>query len=147
VCKRPQNCCMLFWFYKKAPKMKVQAFFWGHLLICLFSGNLGEISAKMVLAVSRFEELRQLKCNRFFFGGHFLWSFFRASLGKFGQNLFSPPKIYLLLHLWPQGSHNHKWLTPSTAQILFHMYCVYYTAHFIVALLRLCPRRRPDCRF
>jgi len=29
----------------------------------------------------------------------FLWEFFRASLGKFGQKVFTLPKICLLLHL------------------------------------------------
>jgi len=43
------------------------------------------------------------KCSRFFiliyfFWGHFLWSIFRASLWKFGQNFFAPPNICLLLH-------------------------------------------------
>jgi len=33
------------------------------------------------------------------FGGHFLWSIFRARLGKFVQKSFVPPKICLLLHL------------------------------------------------
>jgi len=32
-----------------------------------------------------------------FFGGHLLWSFFRASLGKFGRKSFAPPKICILL--------------------------------------------------
>jgi len=31
------------------------------------------------------------------FGGHFLWSIFRASLEEFGQKSFAPPKICLLL--------------------------------------------------
>jgi len=35
----------------------------------------------------------------FIFGGHFLWSIFLASLWKFGQKSFAPPKICLLLHL------------------------------------------------
>jgi len=32
-----------------------------------------------------------MKCSRFICG-HFLWSFLRASLGKFGQNPSHPPK-------------------------------------------------------
>ena len=37
-----------------------------------------------------------MKCSRFSFGGHFLWSFFRASLGKFGQKSFASLKICVL---------------------------------------------------
>jgi len=44
-----------------------------------------------------------------FFGGHFLWSFFGASLGKFGQKSFAPPKICLLLHLWSEQFATAKW--------------------------------------
>jgi len=33
-----------------------------------------------------------------FFRGYFLWNIFRASLGKFGQKSFAPPKICLVLH-------------------------------------------------
>jgi len=29
----------------------------------------------------------------FFFGGHFLWSFFRAGLGKYGLKSFTPPNF------------------------------------------------------
>jgi len=32
-----------------------------------------------------------MKCSRFF-EGHFLWNFFRASLGRFGQKSFATPK-------------------------------------------------------
>jgi len=35
----------------------------------------------------------------FFYGGHFLWILFRASLQKFGLKFFVPPKLCLLLHL------------------------------------------------
>ena len=40
--------------------------------------------------------------NKFnlFFGGQFLWSFFREGLGEFRQKHFALPKICLLLHLW-----------------------------------------------
>jgi len=34
-----------------------------------------------------------------FFGGYFLWSIFRASLWKLGQNLFAPARICLFLRL------------------------------------------------
>jgi len=41
----------------------------------------------------------KIKVQTFFFGGHFLWSIFRAILVKFGEKSFAPPKICLLLHL------------------------------------------------
>ena len=73
-------------------------FFWRS---CFFSSFLGklreiwvslrEIWAKMVLEVLWFQKMRP-KWNEIqsFFWGHFLWSFFRTSLGKFGQNPWHP---------------------------------------------------------
>ena len=98
---------MLFWFYKSGTQNEsadVFLFlFGGHILIYLFSGSLGEIWAslgeiwtKMVLEVSWFEEVRQVKCDRFILGGSFSLEVFRESVGKFGQNFFAPPKICLL---------------------------------------------------
>jgi len=40
-------------------------------------------------------------CDRKFVGRSRTKSF-RASLGKFGQKSFAPPKISLLLHLWQE---------------------------------------------
>jgi len=52
VCNVRKIAVGSFDFTKMAPKMKVQTIFsGGHVLIYLFSGNLGEIWAKMVLDV------------------------------------------------------------------------------------------------
>jgi len=44
---------------------------------------------------------RERKCRNavVVFRRLFFLDFFQASLGKFGQKSFAPPKIYLLLHL------------------------------------------------
>jgi len=42
-------------FLKMAPKIKVQTFFLLEVIFLVYSGKLGEICAKMVLDVLRFE--------------------------------------------------------------------------------------------
>ena len=82
--------CVCFDFTKMAPKIKVQTFFsfGGHVFILFFSGKLGEIWASSTMVLELCFDLN--KCTQHekicsgFSGGHFLWSFFRASLGKFG---------------------------------------------------------------
>jgi len=95
-------------------------FFGGHVFL-FFSGKLGEfgqvrgnlskngawsvlwcflILKKCALVLFDFKNAPNMRRNAVvFFWGHFLWSFFRASLGKFGQKSFVPPNICLLLHL------------------------------------------------
>jgi len=99
-----QDRCMCFDFIKMAPKIKVLAFFLRPCFL-FFSGKLGEIwgslGKKCAWSVLWFKKCTQheKECRQLFFRGHFLWRFFRASSGKFGQKFFAPPKICLLLHL------------------------------------------------
>jgi len=96
-----QNFCMCSDFTKMTPKIKVQtSFFGGHVMFysVLFGQVRGNLAKKGALI---WKNAPNMKRNAvvFLFGGHFLWSIFRASLGKFVQKSFAPPKIYLLLHL------------------------------------------------
>jgi len=53
----------------------------------------------MVLKLPRFENSAYSEIQSFFYGGHFLWILFRASLQKFGLKFLAPLKFCLLLHL------------------------------------------------
>jgi len=53
----------------------------------------------MVLKLPRFENNAPSEMQSFFYGGHFLWILFRASLQEFGLKFFVPPNICLLLRL------------------------------------------------
>jgi len=53
----------------------------------------------MVSKPPRFENNAPNEMQSFFYGGHFLWILFRASLQKFGLKFFAPSKVCLLLHL------------------------------------------------
>ena len=69
----------VLWIYKKwHPKSKCRRFLLrSRFHLMLFGqvrGNLGKFR-------------RNLGKNVSFFGGHFLWSFFRTNLGKFGQKI------------------------------------------------------------
>jgi len=57
-----------------------------------------------------------------YFGGHFVWSIFRASLGKFGQKSFARPKISLLLH--------PRFLTPNVTNLLTNVCFFKQTSNF-----------------
>ena len=88
-------------------KWKCRHFF--YLKIMFVFGKLGEIWAKMVLEVSWFQKIHPTWSEMYrFFGGNFVWSSFRAGLGKFGQKSFAPPKICLLLHLCRQQPEKDK---------------------------------------
>jgi len=70
--------------------------------------SLGEIWAKIVLEVCfDLKNAPNMRGNAvFFFGGHFLWSFFLAGLGKFGLKSSAPPK-FACFHTYGSG------ITPS----------------------------------
>jgi len=61
--------------------------------------SLGETWAKWCLIWKNASDINWNEIPLFCFRGHFLWSFFRAISGKFGQKSFAPPKFCLLLHL------------------------------------------------
>ena len=83
-----------FDFTRMAPKMKVQTIFsGGHVFIYLFSGNLGEIWAKMVLEVRWFEKVRPTKCKRVFLEVTFFGNFFGQVWGNLGKNSSQPQKF------------------------------------------------------
>jgi len=98
-----------FDFTKMARKIKAQTFqffFGGRILFSSFrasSGKFGQMREKFGLkwCLKCFDLKKcvqhEKKYSRFvfvfFFGGHNLWSIFRASLGKFGQKSFAPPKF------------------------------------------------------
>ena len=69
-----------------------------------FGGNLGENCAWSVLWFKKCPQ-HERKCS-VFFGGHFLWSFFLAGLGKFGLKS-SAPRKFACFHTYGSG------ITPS----------------------------------
>jgi len=106
--KRSQNRCMyVLWFYKNGTQNQGADvfFFW---MSCFYFALFGQVRGDLgkfnngAWIVLWFKQMHptweEMQC--YFFGGHFLWSFFRASLGKFGRKSFAPPKICMLLHLW-----------------------------------------------
>jgi len=100
----------VLWFLKNGAQNKsADAFFLGGHFLVLFGevreiwAILREIWVKMALEVLWFERNApkiKLKAVDFCFLEVIFWSFSWASLGKFGQKSFAPPKICLLLHLW-----------------------------------------------
>ena len=85
VCKI--TVCALI-LQKRHPKSRCRCFFSliDHVFVLFFSGKWGEIWASSTMELELCFDLNKYtqhekKCSRFF-GGHFLWSFFRASLGK-----------------------------------------------------------------
>jgi len=78
-------------------------------LFSFFLGKLGKFGQKWCLKCFDLKKCTQhkKKCSRFL-GGHFLWSIFRAGLGKFEQNSFASTKIFLLLHLCRQQPEKEK---------------------------------------
>jgi len=110
----------VLWFYKKAPKIKMQTFlFWrSYLYLVLFGqisgnlgkfgGNLGKMALEVFFGFKKYAE-HEKKCI-YFFGDHFLWIFW-AIWGILGKNpshpqkcacsctYDAPPKMCLLLHL------------------------------------------------
>jgi len=135
VWKPSQNRCMCFAFTEMAPKIKVQTFFFffrGLFIVWLFSGkleevwaSLGKIWAKWFLKCFDLKKCaqREMKCSRFFlflfFWSSFFLAFFRASLGKFEQKFFAPPKICLALHLCQFAS-----MAYLKCDGACHVYCV-----------------------
>jgi len=81
----------VLWFYKNGARNESADVFLHFLEVMFFSlfgevrGNLGKI-----LCTPKYLPAPNLWC---FFWGHFLLSFFRASLGKFGQNPSRPQKF------------------------------------------------------
>jgi len=102
--KSSQNCCTCFDFTKMAPKKII--FFWKFMhwftYFRAIEGKFGEVLVKFgqkwCLTASIWKQCAQWNAV-VFYGGHFLWILFRASLQKFGLKFFAPPKICLLLHL------------------------------------------------
>jgi len=112
-----QNRCMYFDFTKMAPKIKMQTSFfvvffcfWGSCFYLIRLGQVwGKFGQKWCLKYIDLKKCAQhkKKCSRIF-GGYFLWSIFRAGLGKYGQKYFTTPKICLLLHLCRQQPEKDK---------------------------------------
>jgi len=81
------------------PKSRCRCFFSfiGHVFVLFFSGKLWEIWASSTMVLELCFDLNKYtqhekKCSRFFWRS-FFWSFFRASLGKFGQNPSHPQEF------------------------------------------------------
>jgi len=97
MCETVRKIAVCPWILQKwHPKSRCRCFlsFTGQVFVLFFSGKLVEIWASSTMVLELCFDLNkhtqhEKKCSRFF-GGHFLWSFFRASLGKFGQKSFAP---------------------------------------------------------
>ena len=116
----------VLWFYKKAPKIKMQTFlFWrSYLYLVLFgqiSGNLGKFGGnlgKMALEVFfGFKKYAEHEKKRIcFFGDHFLWIFW-AIWGILGKNPSHPQKFACsytyacFFHLWSEVT----WILPCAS--------------------------------
>ena len=94
----------VLWFHKNCTQSQSAGLFHVSCFSLVLFDKLGEIWAKMVLEVPWIEKIRSTWNEmQSFFWGNFLWSFFRASLGKFGQNFFAPPKFvcsYTYGYIW-----------------------------------------------
>ena len=97
---RKISVCALI-LQKWHPKSKCRRLFLEVMLcfIQFFSGKFGEIWLKRVLWFEKMHPTWKEMPSFFFLEVIFFGVFFRASLGKFVQKSFAPPKIYLLLHL------------------------------------------------
>jgi len=90
----------VLWFYKNGTQNQSADVFLEVMFLFSFGqvgGNLGRNGAWSALICKKMRPTS--KEMRSFFWGPFLWSIFRASLGKFAQKSFAPQKI-CLLHLW-----------------------------------------------
>ena len=97
----------VLWFYKNStPNKSANVFLWRSCFyLVLFGqvrGNLGKFGENLgkngAWSALIWKNAPNVKRNAVvFFGGHFLWSIFRARLGNLGKS-FAPPRICLLLH-------------------------------------------------
>jgi len=104
MCKPSQNCCTCFDFTKMAPKKII--FFWKSYINLVIFGqlkwNLGKVLWYLGKNGAQTDSIWK-QCAQWnavvFYGCHFFWIFFRASLQKVGLQFFAPPNIFLLLNL------------------------------------------------
>ena len=88
----------VLWFYINCTQSQSADIFY-FLRSCFSLVRFGQVRGNLgkngVWSASNWKKCAHLhmRCNRFFFWGHFVWSFFRARLGKFRQNFFALPKI------------------------------------------------------
>jgi len=96
--KRSQNRCYVLWFYKNGTQNQSADIFFARS--CFYfvhfghvRGNLGKNDAWGVLWFKHIRPTWEEMQSFFSFGGHFLWSFFQASSGTFGQKSLPPKKF------------------------------------------------------